>query len=126
MFFVKNAKNTSQRLNFCQVKREGGERMTLENRVVSEQNPNGDISMHDLSAALMLWSTGDFTDQNVIDLFTLDATEQTQLGEIKTKYLALSDLNKAAFHGLVEAANIMFEGGHITQTKWKSILGITT
>lgn len=102
--------------------------MTLEDRLKNPDNPAGAvvIASHDFSAALMLWSTGEFTEQNIIDLFSLDATEQTQLAEIKTKYLALSDLNKAAFHGSVEAANIMREGGHITLAQWKSILGITT
>jgi len=100
--------------------------MTLENRVNAQQNTDGDISMHDLSAALTLWAAGEITRQNVIDFFSLDTTEQTQIDEIKTKYNGLNNFAKAGFHGLVESANIAFEESAITQAKWKSILGIVT
>jgi len=100
--------------------------MTLENRVINNQNPDGDISMHIFSAGLTLWGAGEVTRTQLINFFNLDATEQTQLDEIKTKFNGLTNLQKAAFHGTVEAANIAFEEGAINVTKWKSILGITT
>jgi len=103
--------------------------MTLEDRLKNPNNPDGiinTIASHNFSAALTLWGAGEITRQNVINFFSLDATEQTQLDEIKSKYDGLNNINKAAFHGTVEAANIAYEIGAITSTKWKSILGITT
>ena len=102
--------------------------MTLEDRIKNPNNPpNVDIiSVHVFTAGLTLWGAGEVTRQNLIDFFTFDATEQTQIDEIKTKFDGLTNLNKAAFHGTIEAASIAYEEGAITVTKWKSILGITT
>jgi len=100
--------------------------MTLEDRVISNQNPDGDISMHIFSAGLTLWGASEITRAQLISFFNFDATEQTQIDEIKTKFNGLDNFQKAGFHGTVEAANIAFEEGAINVTKWKSILGITT
>ena len=100
--------------------------MTLENRVNRVGNENGNISMHILSAGLTLWGAGEVTRAQLITFFNLDATEQTQIDEIKSKYDGLNNFAKAGFHGTVEAANIAFENAAIDETKWKSILGIVT
>ncbi len=102
--------------------------MTLEARLM---HPNIDetlepISSHDFSAALTAWATGEKTRQEVIDFYTLDATEQTQLDEAAVQYNALSNIDKAAYHGIVESAFINYENGFIDATLMKSILGITT
>lgn len=102
--------------------------MTLEDRISNPNNVEGvtSISSHSFSAALSLWGVGEITRQNIIDFFTLDGTEQTQLDEIKVKFDSLNNFLKAAFHGTVESALIAYEDGAIGIIKMKSILGITT
>jgi len=102
--------------------------MTLEDRCKNPNNAGGVviIPMHIFSAGLTLWGAGEITRAQLITFFNFDATEQTQIDEIKTKYDGLNNINKAGFHGTVESANIAYEDGAINVTKWKSILGITT
>lgn len=80
---------------------------------------------HQFSAALYFWAKGDITRQNVIDAFSLSATDETQLDQLSTFYTGLSTDDKQEFRERLEAAGMLLGSGLITKTKYKSLLGIT-
>ncbi len=100
--------------------------MTLEDKIITDINGDIRLPAHLFSAALTLWATGHITKQNIVDFWSLDATESTQLDQISAAYAVLTATQKAAYHGSIEAANIAIQHGAINVTKWKAILGITT
>jgi hypothetical protein len=99
--------------------------MALIDRIDHSTDRDDHISNHAFSAAIYFWAKGDITRAQVIAAFTIAAEEETQLDQLAAYYGTLSVPDKQEFHSRVEAAGILLEGGHITQAKYKSLLGMT-
>jgi hypothetical protein len=99
--------------------------MALIDRLDHSTDRDDHIANHSFSAAIYFWAKGEITRAQVISAFSITAGEETQLDQLSTYYGTLSVADKQEFHSRVEAAGILLEGGHITQAKYKSLLGMT-
>lgn len=89
------------------------------------------LDNHLMDAALVLVATGDVTEaaaktalENKLGR-VLTAAEDTDLSNINTELNAQPDTTaKLVYNAKVMAAGIAAENGEITDTKWRSILGI--
>ena len=55
---------------------------------------------------------------------TLDATDKTQLGEIKTHYDGLNAVGKSEFLHKLDPALSLLKSGLITGAQWKTLMGV--
>ena len=99
----------------------GGDKMTIQNRIAV------DISGHGFTAGIIYWATGTLgtTKTTLINKWNLDATEQTQIDEIKAEYDSRNVNGKIQYMWIIEASNILLEEGTITGDQWKTALGVT-
>lgn len=86
---------------------------------------NHTVAAHTLSAGLYLYSLGEFTRQNIIDGLELEASDEAQLDNVLAYIDGLTASDKLAFHGRIEACNVLLEQGKITTNKYKSMIGIS-
>ena len=73
---------------------------------------------------MFLWAAGKITRTQIIDAFNIIAADEAQLDALKTHYATLSANEKSAYHGLIEAAGILFESGFLTKAQFKTIIGL--
>ena len=87
-----------------------------------------DISAHGFTAGIVYWATGTLgtTKQTLINKWTLDATEQAQLDEIKTEYDSRNVNGKIQYMWIIEASSVLLEEGTITGDQWKTALAVTS
>jgi hypothetical protein len=88
-------------------------------------------SQHLLDAAMILYGTGEFTAQQVLDGLNsrltspLAGAELTDLTNIRAQLDAQGTTTlKIVYTDKIRAAGIAGEVGAITEAKWRSILGI--
>lgn len=100
--------------------------MPLIDRIFRDDpDPAREINTHAWSAAMWFLAKGSITQQNVIDAFTLDATDQIQFQQLITHYNGLTATEKSEFHSSLESAGILAQSKMITKTQYKSLLGLT-
>lgn len=101
--------------------------MSLYGRITASDTTK--IGVHRFGAALRQWAAGQLTQQQVIDAFTLDAGEQTELAALVASYNALGTGNanaafiKARYLNAMEDVFLLCETGDYTEAKAKLALG---
>jgi hypothetical protein len=100
--------------------------MALIDKLARDGDPNDPwISYRAFSAGMYFWALGEITRQDVIDAFSLEATDETQLDELASYYTGLSADEKAQFFDRLFNACVLLREGHITRNKFKSLLGLS-
>lgn len=98
--------------------------MGLFERITAQDDTK--IVVHRLGAALREVARGNLTQAQVITALSLDASDQTQLGEIITTYSALgTDKARMEFQTLFEDAGLLVESGDYNKATYNARLGIT-
>lgn len=84
------------------------------------------LSAHEFSAALFLYGVGELTKAQIEGSIQppFGAADQTQFDAVITYINGLTANQKLAFHGRIEACNVLLQSGKITKAKYKSMLGI--
>ena len=83
------------------------------------------LAAHTMSAVLYLYSIGSATRAQIISGLGLDTEDEPQLDMVLTHIDGLTANQKLAFHGKIEALNILLQEGLITKAQYKNLLDIT-
>lgn len=86
---------------------------------------NDSIASHEFSAACYYWTLGDLTRAQIVAAFEIQPDEEVHLDQLQEFYVSLSVEERRTFHSRLEAALVLLEGGHIPQSTFKSLLGLT-
>lgn len=82
------------------------------------------ISIHKFTSALVLYSQGHATKNQIISKFSLDNSAQIQLNVILTVIDNLStDIDKVLWFQRLEAAGLFYEDGTRDSAWYKSVMG---
>lgn len=83
------------------------------------------LPAHQFTDSLFLWAIGDVTRTQVVNAWSLDATDQVQLDEMAANYVALVGKdNKNEYINKLEAVLRLYEYGTINETQAKGFIGL--
>lgn len=99
---------------------------------IAQDDERGDghsLAAHRVSAALALYALGAIGNRataraRIIERLGLEAQDEAQLDAVLNHIDGLTANQKLAFHGKIEAANILLQTGDITKAEFRAILGI--
>ena len=98
--------------------------MTLLDRV----NPDLEtrtIDFHSFSSAIFFWIKGDFSRTQFKSVLGLDATDDAQIDQVLAFFQGLTQTEKDRFRDTVESAGILWETGRITESQFKTLIGVS-
>ena len=99
--------------------------MALMDKLTLDGNGNIMIPSHGFSSIMCLLCGGVITRDHAIGSLNLEQSDEAQLDQIMLHYSGLTDSEKIAFHCKVEALTIAVQSGFITDSQYKTELGIT-
>lgn len=100
--------------------------MALIDRIFhTDSDENRHISNHAWASALWFFSKGQVNRTQIVNAFNLTVDDQIQLDQLIAHFQGLTVEEKSEFHSNLESAGTLAEEGLISQTLYRSFLGLT-
>ena len=84
----------------------------------------GEIPMHAFSAAVFLWTTGRVDRAQLNTILGLDGKDTVELNRMLSKYNSLPNEEKREWHGILEAAGVLWDNDRINQAQFMKFVGL--
>jgi len=102
----------------------GGVLVSLIGKLLPNESGNIAIAAHDFSSVIYLFGDNIITRKQVINIFGLEIADETQLDQLSNYYDTMHEGEKLAFHCKIEAMTIALQRGFITESQYKTGLGL--
>lgn len=101
------------------------ERIVQSDTATTYPQEDGNIPIHEFTAAISLYATGNATRNQIVNIFNLDAGQAAGLDQLLAAFDALATkADKVEWLMKLEAAGIFFQDGNIDKTQYKTIMGL--